>query len=303
MADPSHSMIGATMSQDTEFQTVNREAERLVATISIPPCPVIVMKIVREMGRTEPDYGQIADMIVTDGGLAAAILKTVNAPFFGLSMKATSVHQACVYLGLRNTGLVIGGVLLKRLFPEGDSAGIKEYWRSTLDAAATMTALIPSLQGLDRPQVHTFALFRDCGRAALLLRERKHDVQSTADRAGIGEREQDGPSEKFDFNHAWVGCLLAQSWYLSTDLCNAILHHHEPEKVMPNAGGRVDSTARLVALGLLADRIHAMQTDCAPDPAWESGALLVAAAFDITERDLPGLVASVGNSPERRAAA
>ncbi len=123
MADPSHSMIGATMSQDTEFRTVNREAEHLVATIGIPPCPVIVMKIVREMGRTEPDYGQIADMIVTDGGLAAAILKTVNAPFFGLSKKATSVHQACVYLGLRNTGWSLRVCSSSDSFPRGTRPG------------------------------------------------------------------------------------------------------------------------------------------------------------------------------------
>lgn len=203
------------MTLSTEFRTINREAERLVASLDIPPCPDVVIRIVREMAREEPDYMRVADLILSDGGLAAAILKTVNAPFFGLRRKATTVHEACFFLGLRNTGLLIASLVLKRLFPEGDSPRLKEYWHAVSTASATMYALVPELGGLDRATVHTFALFRDCGRAALLLRELKHGMLDVDLQNEDYELEQRGELGSFAINHGWVGYLLARSWFLS----------------------------------------------------------------------------------------
>ena len=288
------------MPEDTEYRSVNREAERLVATIGIPPCPAIVIQIVKEMGRSEPDYGRIADLILSDPGLAAAVLKTVNAPFFGLARKASSVHQACVFLGLRNTGLVIANLLLKRLFPEGDSAALKAYWCETLKSATTMNALVAEIPGLDRPEVHTFALFRDCGHAALLLREQMNGGSRFSNHAG--STESVGAINILDVDHAWIGSLLAQGWYLPTAISDAIQQHHEPQKSMPATGERPSASARLVALGMLADHIHALQSNTARDPAWESGKALVEKVFGITESNLPALIASLGHYQERRAA-
>jgi HD-like signal output (HDOD) protein len=267
------------MTLSAEFRTLNREAEQLVASLGIPPCPAIVTDIVREMARAEPDYMRVADLILSDSGLAAAILKTVNSPFFGLRKKASTVHEACFYLGLRNTGLLIASLLLKRLFPEGDIPGLKEYWRSVSTAAATMNALTSELRGIDRATVHTFALFRDCGQAALLVRAFKHGTPA----ADI----QGGKLGSFAINHDWVGCLLAQSWFLPESICEAILRHHEPQILMNPMLDRPSESARLVALGVLADKINAMQTASDADDAWEQGKSLVEAVFDITEAQLP----------------
>jgi HD-like signal output (HDOD) protein len=294
--------IGRAMTLTTEFRTVNREAERLVASLGIPPCPAIVIDIVREMAREEPDYMRVADLIMSDGGLAAAILKTVNSPFYGLSSKATTVHEACIFLGLRNTGLLIASLLLKRLFPEGDCPGIQEYWRSVSAAAAMINALTAEVRGLDRAEVHTFALFRDCGRATLLLREHKHGISITDIEGGKYELEQRGEPGSFAINHGWVGCLLAQSWFLPETICEAILRHHEPRKLLPAAGNRPGPSARLVALGIVADKLIAMQNKSDMQEAWEQGRSLIEKTLDISDADLPKIADAIANAAERRAA-
>lgn len=275
------------MTLSAEFRTLNREAEPLVASLGIPPCPAIVTDIVREIAREEPDYMRVTDLILSDSALAAAILKTVNAPFFGLRKKATTVYEACFFLGLRNTGLLIASLLLKRLFPDGNTPGLKEYWHAVSTAAATMNALASELRGLDRATVHTFALFRDCGQAALLVRAFKHGTPDADFQGGKYELEQHGKRGGFAINHGWVGSLLARSWFLPESICEAILRHHEPEKWMNPMLDRPSESARLVALGILADKINSMQTASDANDAWEQGKSLVEAVFDITEAQLP----------------
>ena len=77
------------MTQDLEV--LDREAEQIVKDIGIPPCPAILTKLMQEMREDEPDFKRIGKLIGGDVSLGAAMLKTVNSPFYGLNRKATSV--------------------------------------------------------------------------------------------------------------------------------------------------------------------------------------------------------------------
>ena len=73
---------------------VDKDADKIVREIGIPPCPAILTKLLKEMREDEPDYNKASKLIGADVSLAAAMLKTVNSAFFGLATKATSVNQA-----------------------------------------------------------------------------------------------------------------------------------------------------------------------------------------------------------------
>ena len=75
-----------------DFEALRQEAERVVRSIQLPPCPAILTKLVREMRLDEPDLKRFDALISSDVGLAAALLKTVNSPFYGLQRKATSIR-------------------------------------------------------------------------------------------------------------------------------------------------------------------------------------------------------------------
>src|SRR5215510_12304751 len=112
----------------TDLEVLSREAEGIAKSIGIPPCPAILTKLVRETRSDDPDFNRLGDLIGTDVSLAAALLKTVNSPFYGLRSKATSIRQALVLLGLRNVTNLVTGLLLRQAFPVNASAGMEEFW-------------------------------------------------------------------------------------------------------------------------------------------------------------------------------
>ena len=94
------------------FEVLDREAEEIVNDIGIPPCPALLTKLMREMRSDEPDFVALGKLIGSDVSLAAAMLKTVNSPFYGLRTKATSVQQAITYLGTREVAAITYEVIV-----------------------------------------------------------------------------------------------------------------------------------------------------------------------------------------------
>jgi len=100
---------------------IDREADKIVGDLRIPPCPGVLAKLLKEVRQEEPDYKKASKLISADMVLAVAVLKTVNAPFVGLRTQATSVNQALQLMGLRNTLEIGTGLLLRQAFPVGDN--------------------------------------------------------------------------------------------------------------------------------------------------------------------------------------
>src|SRR5262245_55625277 len=112
----------------SDIEALSRQAEDIVKSIGLPPCPAILTKLVREMRNAEPDFARLGELISGDVGLAAGLLKTVNSPFYGLRAKIGSVRQALVLIGLRNVTQLITGLLLRQAFPVGANARMEEFW-------------------------------------------------------------------------------------------------------------------------------------------------------------------------------
>src|SRR5688572_3920629 len=106
----------------SDLETLNREAEGIARSIGIPPCPAILTRLVRETRSDDPDFARLGELIGGDVSLAAAMLKTVNSPFYGLRSKATSIRQALVLMGLRNVTNLVTGLLLRQAFPVSANA-------------------------------------------------------------------------------------------------------------------------------------------------------------------------------------
>src|SRR5262249_39116975 len=121
---PADSAVKSKMSQDLE--TLSPEAEQIVKSIGIPPCPALLAKLVREMRNDDPDFAKLGELIGSDVSLAAVLLKTVNSPFYGLRAKATSIRQALVFVGLRNVTQLVTGLLLRQAFPAGANARMED---------------------------------------------------------------------------------------------------------------------------------------------------------------------------------
>ncbi|MBU1776514.1 MAG: HDOD domain-containing protein, partial [Gammaproteobacteria bacterium] len=201
--------------------------ERSLLEIGIPPCPEILIRIMDEMRKEEPDYNRLTNIISADVALSAGLIKTTNSPYFIRQQRARSVHDALSILGLRVASHTIAGIILRKAFPNTPS--MVRFW----DASARTARLCAWLaQKLDFPEMisgdaYTFGLFHDCGIPVLMGRFPNYkDVLGKANQSPQGTfTEIERSMLKTD--HAVVGSALAQSWWLPEDMYQGIRHHHE----------------------------------------------------------------------------
>lgn len=230
------------------------DAERVVKEIGIPPCPATLARLVRAARADEPDFGEIDAMVGSDVGLAAALLKTVNSPFYGLSGPATSVRQALALLGTRAVTQLVTGLLLRQAFPAGGTR-LESFWETSSSVAQLCTHIARLGGAGDSDVAHTFGLFRDAGRA-LLLRRHADYAELEAAAAAAGRRVVEAENERYQISHARVGSVLAENWFLPQPVCLAVSHHHSPDALAGRSRGLDAASMRLIGIAALAERAH-----------------------------------------------
>lgn len=260
-----------------DLAVIDQEAEKIVKSINIPPCPAILTTLVREMRSHDPDFTRLGKLIGGDVALAAAMLKTVNSPFYGLPSKATSVQQALALLGLRTVAQLVTGLLLRQAFPVADSRFMERFWDTSSNVALIAAHLASQLKNVNRDEAYTFALFRDCGMPPLLTQFTDYSRVITEADAQCERSISEIENEHFDIDHAYVGNYLAQSWHLSDTVCLAILRHHDHSALEDNRSELPAASPQLIALGITAEHILQTFRDEPASPEWQhSGALALA---------------------------
>lgn len=276
-----------------DLETLNREAENIVKNLGIPPCPAILTKLIQEMRGDDPDFQKLGKLIAGDASLAAAMLKTVNSPFYGLRTRATSIHQAITLLGVRNVAQLVTGLLLRQAFPGGTNELMDDYWESTSKMAELNGSLARKIPGMDRATAHTFALFRDCGMLAMIGKYKDYKPVLPGKKADKNKSVLQVEDERYQMNHARVGYHLAKSWLLTDEICYGILHHHDFNAlesgvtVLPGAG------ARLVALALLSDKVFNRQELGLKSSEWDKGRQFALKQLGLTPDKVDDLVSEL----------
>ena len=264
MFSPSHSVQTSTKPILSSPQLNQIEARKLLASIHIPPQPGIVMTLMSERNQDEPDLLKIANLISSDVSIAAAVLKTVNSSYYGLSRKITSMPQAVSALGIKNIGYLVMGLALRNSMP---IKGMEIYWETTRRTAqfAVMLARQLGLRNVDEVQLYT--LFHDS--AMPLLLQRFPDYLDTMKRIPETPWIEITAMEdlRHNTNHVAVGALLARNWELPEKVREAIQWHHELSVFDTDT---VSNEARtLIAVGHVADHIQEVTSRHLNECAWE----------------------------------
>ncbi|WP_313953544.1 HDOD domain-containing protein, partial [Accumulibacter sp.] len=243
--------------------------ERTIRDIDIPPRPAIIDRICHEMGQEQPNFRYIGQQISADVSLAAALIKTVNSPYFGGGRRCRSVQEALLMLGLDTTSRAIAAISLRQAFP--GSAHYERFWQASAQIAALSGWLAQSIRtsGLRADDAYTYGLFRDCG--IVILLRRFPDYMSTLSRAN-DEAERaftDIEGEALPTNHSLVGCLMAQNWWLPEEICLAIRSHHDRDAIDHFDSGLPAASRSLVAISQIAEHILQQVTGASHTEEWK----------------------------------
>jgi len=278
---------------ETHFEVLDREAEQIVREIGIPPCPMILTKLMQEMRSDDPDFGKLGKMIGGDVSLAATMLKTVNSPFYGLRSKATSVQQAIALLGLRHVAELVAGLLLRQAFPGGTSDAMDEFWETSSAISQINDLLVRKFKHVRRDGLQTYALFRDCGMLAMMQKFKSYKPVFPGAKQGPAVSVTALEEMHHKISHARVGYQMAKTWLLPDGVCEAVLRHHDYDALQADGAGLTEQSLQHIALTLAAESIFVKRELNAVSAEWALGGEFALAQMGITQAELDEMGAGI----------
>ncbi len=263
--------------------------ESSLQDIGIPPRPAILDRIRSEIKKEEPDFNRLSHIISTDVSLSASLIKTANSPYFGNRNRVRSVREALMILGLDVASRAIAGIILRKIFP--DSLHLERFW----DASARIARLSGWLaqrvtqNKLRSDDAYTFGLFRDCGIPLLLARFPGYDNVLTEANEETNLSFTAVEETQVPTNHAMVGCMLAQSWWLPEEICLAIRHHHDVSIIELNSTNPPLSSRYMIAAAQFAEYLVQQHSELSHTQEWPKLGAACLRLLNISEAEVENI--------------
>ncbi len=206
-----------------------REMESILAQVDmLHSSPPVACKLLSILQHDDFDVRDLTDILDYDPALTTSILRLVNSSYFGTVHNVSSVQQAVTLLGSRSLRLAVLSFGLLRRLNESTPARIYQgYWKRSLTMAAAATQIAGMNRGTAQDVAYSAGLLSDVG--VLVFAQVQTDeyvaIHEQHHQSARLIREEE---ELFGFNHAELGAYMLRKWNLPEDLCQAILHHHEP---------------------------------------------------------------------------
>ncbi len=232
-----------------------KETNRILKGIAIPPQPQIMVDLQFEMAMQEVDLGKIADIISKDVGLSGCVLKVINSPFFRLRNQITSITQALNLLGVDNAVNIINSLSIRDSLTDDSIVELTRFWDNAIDVAMA-SAAISRIIGIASPdEAYSLGLFHNSGIALLMS---KFDHYPDVIRAAYAQHKRritDVENEKLDCNHSVIGYYVARSWKLPGYLAEAIADHHKTDPIFSDEINCDSQKKNLLAILKIAENI------------------------------------------------
>ena len=231
--------------------------------MAIPPRPAIDNAVLEERAKSEPDLRRIAQLVSTDVGLAAAVLKTINSPFFGLRRQVTSIEHGVAMLGMKNIGALVMSLSLRNTVP---TQGLDRFWDEAARTALVSAYLAQTLGCTPKEDAHLFGLFHDAGIPLLMRRFPNYREVLKKANSEPARSFTDVEDAELGTNHAVVGALLAKGWQLPDHIRLGIGQHHDVDVFSSHLPA---DSLNLIALIHLAEHIESSYSRLSGDAEWD----------------------------------
>jgi HD-like signal output (HDOD) protein len=187
----------------------------------LPALPQTLVQLAALLRQEETSLNDISTLIEADMSFAAAVMKAVNAPLYGLQGRVRSVQEAVTYLGVREISALAYESGLRAAFPQVPE--LHAVWERARVRGLLMGRLAHALS-MEAWGAHTAGLFEECGKAVLY----RHAPQAyapmlaqAADDVALVELER----QAFGIGHDEVGARLCEAWGLAPAAVASVRHH------------------------------------------------------------------------------
>ena len=200
--------------------------EKIFAGMKLPVLPQAAMKLLNEIKKSDTSMKTIAEIISSDPGLSAHVLKIVNSALYALPNKISSIIQGANILGIKKIeNLAISYAVMSSLNdPKKDDFNFDIFWSESM-YKALFARRCAKFFGVSTEDAFAAGLLQDIALPILLTswfdvykKVYKIWIKSN-DRLSIIEKKQ------LSWTHAQAGAWIANKWKLPDILvCSIGLH-------------------------------------------------------------------------------
>lgn len=248
----------------------NRLEEILSNINEIAPFPQVAVRAMKLNRQGDLTPGAIVDVIETDPGISAAVLREANSAARGARVACASIRDAGNQLGTRSLNRILLKACASDCFSglgESTPRSNRSLWNESLVTACTARFLANQTTGVDPDTAYTVGLIQNLGHIVLdrYLGDARSQIteitQPTDGRVVTAFDLIEAERKVLGTDHAELGGELAKRWNFPAELANAIQFHHQPELAENPALCQLTSEAEELSWHLLSDDAKAIQAD------------------------------------------
>ena len=208
---------------------VTSTLKRLSRTGALPTLPSVASAALGIARDPEADVKELCDIVRTDVGLSARVLRIANSAALARRRAARELSEAVLTIGLRKACDVLVAACARQLYDVSSPQAAK-LWEHSLAAAVAAEEIARRTRLVDAQRAFLPGLFHDVGRIAFFLAD---DVGLAALDRMVDGREGTRcmlENEWYGFDHTEVAACLVEEWGLAMEQSDAIRWHHAPAK-------------------------------------------------------------------------
>jgi HD-like signal output (HDOD) protein len=197
---------------------------------AIPSLPASFYKIIEAINDPDANMHEIGDLISSDMGLTAKILRLVNSSYFGLSTEVATISHALGIIGLSPLStLVLASEILSKFkdIPE-NFVTAESFWSHNI-ASGIAARQICKLKNFGNEELLYIAgMIHDIG-SLIIYREYPEEAKRALTQCNEwGIDLINSERSALGYDHAEVGGALMERWALPIIIQETTLYHHRP---------------------------------------------------------------------------
>ncbi len=216
----------------SEQQQKREKIELVLSNIyNLPVLPRAIQESLELLDEPSVSVPSLSCIISKDQGLVTKILTIANSPLYGLQRKVTSIDFAVMVLGFNELKNIILVLSLVESFKNKTDKYLdqKEFWLHSYLTGCAAKRIAEDLDFPNEGEAFVAGFLHDMGVTVLhkYFHSKFIEIFDIVESGGRGFNMAE--FEVLGMNHEQIGFYLAQRWNFPEILCEAILHHHNPE--------------------------------------------------------------------------
>lgn len=206
----------------------------VIGDAPLPSFPKVANQALEKLRDPKISLREVGGVLEQDPKMSVSLLKTVNSAAFGLRRPCSSITHAASLLGRTQLEGLVLAVAVKSTSPNRvPGVDSTRFWRTAARRAAIARAIATAISPRMASEAFTAGLLQDL--AVPLIAQRKDGYKEVLDAWHGGEGDLDElEQDRFGWDHAEIGGMLAKKWTFPDGLLHAITGHHSAAADAPS---------------------------------------------------------------------